>query len=281
MSLLVTKPLVRIKQAIKMMERGRFHVRIPEGGRDEFGRVIRLFNQMNARIETLIEENYATRLREKEAELMALNLQLNPHFLYNTLTTLYWIAIENGQQEMARVMLSLSDMLQTTTRSKRETWPLRTDLDWLGKYAYIMSIRFEDLFRLDIDVADELLDLDVPKLFLQPFVENAIIHGFAEMEGGGEIRIRGRREDGAAVFTVEDNGRGFPPERMARIASGEERSTGMANVAKRIKLLYGPQYGIAVETGAGRGTRITIRLAWSGAPQETAAAGERRELPCG
>jgi Predicted signal transduction protein with a C-terminal ATPase domain len=294
MSFLVTTPLVRIKQAIRTVERGRFDARIPEGGRDEFGRVIRLFNQMNERIAALIEENYAARLREKEAELMALNLQLNPHFLYNTLTTLYWIALENGQQEMARVMLNLSDMLQTTTRNKREMWPLRTDLDWLEKYAYIMSIRFEDLFTMDVDVAEDLLDLDVPKLFLQPFVENAIIHGFAEMDGGGVIRIRGRREGEAAVFTVEDNGRGFPPERLARMASGEGQSTGMANVGKRIRLLYGPQYGVAIESVEGRGTRIVIRLALSpppraetfadGMPAAPAAAneaGERRGQPCG
>jgi len=297
MSFLVTKPLVRIKQAIRTVERGRFDARIPEGGRDEFGRVIRLFNQMNERIAALIEENYAARLREKEAELMALNLQLNPHFLYNTLTTLYWIALENGQQEMARVMLNLSDMLQTTTRNKREMWTLRTDLDWLEKYAYIMSIRFEDLFAMDVDVAEDLLDMDVPKLFLQPFVENAIIHGFAEMDGGGVIRIRGRREGEAAVFTVEDNGRGFTPERLARMASGEGQSTGMANVGKRIRLLYGPPYGVTIESNEGRGTRIVIRLALKRAPRvdpspaETPvastgaeameAAGERREQPCG
>lgn len=290
MSFVVTKPLIRIKQAILMVERGRFGVRIPEGGRDEFGHVIRLFNQMNSRIAALIEENYAVRLREKEAELMALNLQLNPHFLYNTLTTLYWIAIENGQQEMARVMLNLSDMLQMTARHKREMWPLRTDLDWLEKYAYIMSTRFEELFTMEVDVAEELLDMDVPKLFLQPFVENAIIHGFAEMTGGGVIRIRGRREGDAAVFTVEDNGRGFSTERLSRMMNGEAQSTGMANVGKRIRILYGPEYGVHVESREGCGTKVVIRLAvsrdarrapFASEESEASRAGERREAPCG
>ena len=119
---------------------------------------------------------------------------------------------------------------------------------------------------MDVDVAEELLDMDVPKLFLQPFVENAIIHGFAEMDGGGVIRIRGRREGEAAVFTVEDNGRGFTPERLARMASGEGQSTGMANVGKRIRLLYGPPYGSPSKAmkGAARGL-------WSGWRQPRAA----------
>lgn len=260
MSVFITKPIIRIKKAMKMMERGNFHIHIPEKGRDELGQLTRMFNTMNGRIQTLIEENYASRLREKEAELMALNLQLNPHFLYNTLTTMYWIAVENNQHEMSRIMLSLAEMLQTSTRNKNETWTLRTDLDWLDKYIYIMSSRFENLFSVRMDVEEGLLDMEVPKLFLQPFVENAIIHGFAEMEHGGEIVIKGWADDGMVLFSVEDNGSGIDKERIYKLKSGEVRSTGMSNVEKRIRLLYGQRYGIDIDSSAGRGTTIRIRI---------------------
>jgi two-component system sensor histidine kinase YesM len=260
MSVFITKPISRMKKAMKLMERGNFHIHISEQGRDEFGHLIRTFNHMNDRIQTLIEENYASRLREKDAELMALNLQLNPHFLYNTLTTLYWIAIENNQKEMSRIIHHLADMLQTSTRNKKETWPLRTDLDWLNKYIYIMSSRFEELFHVQMDVEEGLMDKEVPKLFLQPFVENAIIHGFAEKEQGGVIEIKGWSEGEMVFFTVADNGRGIEKEQIDQLRSGKIGSTGMPNVEKRIKLLYGSQYGLAVHSNEGSGTTIVIRM---------------------
>lgn len=260
MSVFITKPISRIKKAMKLMERGNFHIHIPERGRDEFGHLIRMFNHMNGRIQTLIEENYASRLREKEAELMALNLQLNPHFLYNTLTTLYWIALENNQREMSLIIRNLADMLQTTTRNKKETWPLRTDLDWLNKYIYIMSSRFENLFHVQIDVEEGLQDMEVPKLFLQPFVENAIIHGLAEKEHGGTITIKGWKDGDMVLFSVADNGIGIGKEQIDNMKTGRIHSTGMPNVEKRIKLLYGPQYGFDIHSSEGIGTTILIRM---------------------
>ncbi|CAM4478847.1 two-component system sensor histidine kinase YesM [Paenibacillus endophyticus] len=260
MSVFITKPISRMKKAMKLMERGNFHIHIPEHGRDEFGHLIRTFNHMNGRIETLIEENYASRLREKEAELMALNLQLNPHFLYNTLTTLYWIAVENNQQEMSLIIHNLADMLQTSTRNKKETWPLRTDLDWLNKYIYIMSSRFENVFHVQIDVAAELLDMEVPKLFLQPFVENAIIHGLAEKEQDGAIVINGWSDSLMVYFTVEDNGCGMDKALIDQLKTGKMNSTGMPNVDKRIKLLYGSEYGVDIHPSEDGGTTVHIRM---------------------
>lgn len=260
LSIMITKPIIRLRKAMKMMERGQFQVQVPEHGHDEIGELVRTFNGMNVRIQTLIEENYASRLRQKEAELMALNLQLNPHFLYNTLTTLYWIAVENNQQEMSRIMLSLAEMLQTTTRNKDETWPLRIDLDWLDKYMYIMASRFQNLFTVTYEVDERLDDMHVPKLFLQPFVENAIIHGLAEMEEGGVIAVKGWIDEDRVIFSVEDNGTGISRERIDGIKSGKVRSTGMANVEKRIKLLYGAHYGIDIYSTEGQGTRIVIQM---------------------
>ncbi|WP_337100135.1 sensor histidine kinase [Paenibacillus sp. YIM B09110] len=273
MSIFITKPIIRIKKAMKMVERGNFDIRIPEKGRDELGQLTRMFNHMNGRIQTLIEENYASRLREKEAELMALNLQLNPHFLYNTLTTMYWIAVENDQHEISTIMRNLAEMLQTSTRNKNETWPLKTDLDWLEKYIYIMASRFQNQFEVIFEVDDRLQELMVPKLFLQPFVENAIIHGFAEIDEGGLIVIKGIYEDGEVTFSVEDNGMGFGKDVIDRIHSGEMRSTGMSNVEKRIKLLYGTKQGIDMYSSNGNGARIVIRMGHIPIPNDSSPAG--------
>ncbi|WP_152663534.1 sensor histidine kinase [Paenibacillus wulumuqiensis] len=264
----ITRPLTRIKQGIRQVEKGQFDIRIQPDSRDEFGQLTEMFNEMNRRIEQLIEENYGSRLRARESEIMALNLQLNPHFLYNTLSTMYWIAMEHGQHELARMMISLTEMLQITTRNKQELWKLETDLSWLDKYIYIMQNRFENKFTVEMDVEEELFDTEVPKLFLQPFIENAIIHGFGEMESGGRLRIRGWLEGEERMFAVEDNGKGITHTLMDDIQTGEIRSTGIENVDRRIRLLYGPEYGIHMQRQDSGGTLVLIRLPHQHSPNE-------------
>ncbi|WP_420793111.1 histidine kinase [Paenibacillus polymyxa] len=260
LSVYISKPITDMKQAMKVMEKGHFDIRIPVRGYDELGDLVIRFNQMNEKIKDLIEENYKSRLRAKESELMALNLQLNPHFLYNTLTTMYWIALEHQQQELGQLIISLAEMLQITTRNKNDTWSLETDLNWLEKYIYIMQNRFEDKFTVEYDIDPILLQMEVPKLFLQPFVENSIIHGFAEMESGGLIRITAWIEKQLVCFKVEDNGLGIQADHIRRIQAGEIRSTGIKNVDRRVRLLYGMEYGVTLHSPAGKGTFVLIRI---------------------
>lgn len=260
LSVYISKPITDMKQAMKVMEKGHFDIRIPERGYDELGDLVIRFNQMNEKIKDLIEENYKSRLRAKESELMALNLQLNPHFLYNTLTTMYWIALEHKQQELGRLIISLAEMLQITTRNKNETWSLETDLNWLEKYIYIMQNRFENKFTVEYDIDPILLQMEVPKLFLQPFVENSIIHGFAEMESGGRIKITAWIEKQLVCFKVEDNGLGIQKDHIRRIQAGEIRSTGIKNVDRRVRLLYGMEYGVALHSPEDKGTFVLIRI---------------------
>lgn len=260
LSFYITKPLDRIKKAMGQIEKGHFDIQVKEGSQDEFGQLIQMFNQMNSRIKQLIEENYGSRLRAKESEIMALNLQLNPHFLYNTLTTMYWIAVENKQGEIARMMISLAEMLQITTRNKKEIWTLETDLNWLEKYIYIMASRFEGKFEVHFDIQPELLHTGVPKLFLQPFIENSIIHGFGEIESGGDIMIRGWIEGEHYLFSVEDNGKGIPDHMMDKLYAGEIRSTGILNVDKRIQLLFGTEHGVTMGQRDDQGTWVLITL---------------------
>jgi two-component system sensor histidine kinase YesM len=259
---IMTRPLKRLLVAIRLMGEGRFAANVPVLSNDEIGNLIQTFNRMDHRIQQLIEENYATQIREKEAEIMALNLQMNPHFLYNTLNTINWMAIENNQTDISKLIVSLSTMLQYTMHNNREVVSFRDDLAWLQGYIHIMKSRFEDKFEVLLDIDDSLMDSRVPKLFLQPFLENAVIHGFETIEQGGEIYIIGKKAEpaGTRIFTVRDNGCGMDGGKLAQIAKSSDETIGIQNVNRRIKLIYGDSYGVSVQSQAGRGTLVTVTL---------------------
>ncbi|GJM69152.1 hypothetical protein HMSSN036_13680 [Paenibacillus macerans] len=174
----ITRPIHQLLRAIKKTGEGEFDTRVPVESYNEMGLLIHKFNQMNAKIKNLIEENYKVKLREKETQIMSLNIQLNPHFLYNTLNIMNWTALENDQKELSRMIVSLSAMLQYTSENSRDTGDLAEDLNWLRHYLFLTNERFEGKFTVTYDISPELYSYQVPKLFLQPFVENAIVHGF-------------------------------------------------------------------------------------------------------
>lgn len=251
---------------IRRVGAGDFDVELAVDGGDEFGHILGRFNSMNRKIKALIDENYIARLREKETEIFALNVQLNPHFLYNTLNTIHWMSLASEHDKVSRMLVALSRMLHYTTDNRQDSTPFRDDLAWLQDYLQIMKQRYGDRFEVDIEIDPDLLDAKVPKLFLQPIVENSVLHGFQEIEEGGLITIYGRREGMQALFCVEDNGYGIPPEKMLSLNAHDETrgsdamSIGLRNVAKRIRLLYGDDYGLAIESEEGMGTRVTVLI---------------------
>lgn len=256
----ITKPIQRLLQAIKKTGEGEFDTRVPVESYNEMGLLMHKFNQMNGKINHLIEENYKVKLREKETQMMALNVQLNPHFLYNTLNMMNWTALENGQAELSRMIVGLSSMLQYTAQNHRETGDFTEELQWLENYIYMTSQRFEDKFTVVFNISPELYALQVPKLFLQPFVENAIVHGFARQHSGGRIVITGRIEGDTRVFTVEDNGCGISAARLEQLTRVRSDSIGIQNVDTRIKLIYGEAYGVTLDSVENQGTRVNITL---------------------
>ncbi|GIO15526.1 hypothetical protein J19TS2_50810 [Cohnella xylanilytica] len=260
MSMMFTKPLSKLAAAIRKTGRGDFESRIPVRGYGEIDQVIRRFNDMNDKIQQLIHENYEVKLLEKQAQINQLNTQLNPHFLYNTLNLINCIAIEQGSDEIGKIVSSLSRMLQYTVENDKSTGTLRDELEWLEGYVFIMRCRFEGRLDYACFVEPELMNGEVPRLFLQPFVENAFLHGFEHMEDGCVLRISGWRENHRRYFSVRDNGQGMSPERIADIMSEKGSSVGMRNVHLRLKLMYGDEYGITVQSNPGRGTTILICL---------------------
>lgn len=256
----MTGPIRQLFTAMRSVGEGDFQTRVEVKTHDEFGVLLQRFNRMNSRIETLVKENYEIRIKEKEAEIMALNMQMNPHFLYNTLNIMNWMAIESGQRELNRMLVRLSNMLHYTSRKDWGAVTVAEELEWMKDYFYIMEARFESKFTVHFGIAPELLDTPVPRLLFQPFVENAILHGFEQMEEGGRIEVTGKIKDGTRVLEVSDNGRGMSRETIQRILYAESASIGIKNTISRIRLAYGDEYGIDIESAVGQGTRVIITL---------------------
>ncbi len=256
----ITKPIKRLLSAMRSVGEGDFQTRVEVVTNDEFGILTKRFNRMNDRIHLLVTENYEIKLKEKEAEIQALTMQMHPHFLYNTLNVMNWTAIENGQQELSRMLVCLSNMLHYTSRKTWDAVHLSEEMNWMDNYFYIMSIRFEDKFMVEYDIDPQLYAYDVPRLLFQPFVENAILHGFNQTESGGIITIRGWMMQGTRFYEVADNGCGMSQETVQAILYQKSSSVGIKNTIDRIQITYGTPYGVSIVSAPGQGTRVVITL---------------------
>lgn len=257
----LTNPIKKMLVAIHLTGSGDFSTKIPEQQNDlEFGILIKKFNLMTDKISDLINENYKTKLRERDAEIMALNLQLNPHFLYNTLNIINWMAVDKNEEEISKMLVSLSTMLQYTVKNKQDLVSFGDDLIWLQCYLHIMEQRYAGIFETKYELSQIPPSCKVPKMFLQPLVENAIIHGFSLISEGGILLISGRELEGELEFTVEDNGKGMDSETLSSTISPDSTGVGISNVQNRIKLIYGEWYGMDIRSSLDVGTKVTIRI---------------------
>lgn len=256
----ITKPIKKLLGAMRSVGGGDFQTQVNYQSNDEFGILLHRFNRMNEQIRLLVTENYEIRLREQEAEIQALSMQMNPHFLYNTLNIMNWTAIENGQKELSKMLVCLSNMLHYTSRKDWGGVHLSEETEWMSNYFYIMSARFEDKFAVSYEIDPQLYEYKVPRLLFQPFVENALLHGFDQMDSGGQIVIRGWIEGGTRHYEICDNGRGMKSDTVHAILYQESSSIGIKNMIARIQLMYGGEYGISITSAPGTGTSVLIRL---------------------
>lgn len=256
----VTGPIKKLMSAMRSVGEGDFQTQVEVARNDEFGLLSQRFNRMNDRIQMLVKENYEIKLKEKEAEIHALNMQMNPHFLYNTLNIMNWTAIENNQKELSKMLVCLSNMLHYTSRKDWGAVPLSEELEWMQNYFYIMSARFEGKFSVTYDIEPRLYEGKLPRLLFQPFVENAILHGFSGLEEGGLIVIRGWTVEDSRYFEVRDNGRGISQDGIDAILYKESASVGIKNTISRIQMAYGEHYGIRIHSVPGEGTSVIVHL---------------------
>ncbi len=236
----------------------------------EADRISMSITAMNRLIEKLMTENGEIQRREQDATILSLEMQINPHFLYNSLNKIYLSLHNAGHHELAESLLSLSSVLRYSIDSKEHVVFLYNDLNQLTSYIAAIKNEREGAFSVYYDIDAAMYDSIVPKMMLQPFVENSILHGFKNRTHGCVIRIEGHVEGGTAVYAVEDNGEGIPQDRLYILTDGgAEGHIGCANVNRRIKLLYGERYGITVSSSQG-GTRVEIRLPYilEGEPQD-------------
>ncbi len=249
----ITRPLNQLEQVIEKVKEGERHI-TEEFDESEAGRIGQKFKEMvNTNLE-LREYLLTAQLNEREAELLLLQSQINPHFLYNTLDSLYCMAIIHGDDQIAEMTLALSDHFKLSLNKGKRFCTVADTVTQIEDYMKLQSMRFGGRFKLSVEVAEDIAEEEMLTFLLQPFVENAIYHGLEPKLGGGTIKVRGWREGEELFFTVEDDGIGI--DDTGRLDSG----FGIQNVRERIKLHYGEAYGFAVESEKGKGTKITVVL---------------------
>lgn len=250
-----------VLRGIQSFGAGNLNTRIPEIDDCDFSVLADSFNRMGNQMQTLIEENYETKLRESETQIMALNMQMNPHFLYNTLSIINWMAIDNNETEISNALIHLSKMLQYSFRNKKVFCSVSEELEWLNDYLYIMDLRFKGKFQITTDICDNIYETLIPRLTFQPIIENSIVHGFEDIESGGQITIRGFVDENARrVFELSDNGVGMTQEEIDTVLNRSDTKIGLANLNYRIQILYHGDGEIDITSAKNAGTRIRIYL---------------------
>ena len=231
---------------------------------DEMGLLHRTFRLMVERINTLITENYANQLLIKETEFKALQAQINPHFLYNTLESINWIAKVNKQTKISSMVESLAFLLRNSISMKEEILTLGEELEVVESYVTIQKYRFDDRLIFELDVPERLLGRRLPKLTLQPLLENAIHYALEPTIGKSRIVVHAELTDDELLVSVEDDGPGMPEDTLERLRSGELKARGkgigLLNIDERIKLAFGERYGLRIESEPGRGARVIVAL---------------------
>lgn len=253
---------------MQQVQQGNLDVVVPVRSFDEIGTIADNFNDMTVKVKELIEQVSKAKEQQKNAEIRALEAQINPHFLYNTLDSINWMAIEKEEYEISKMLRNLGVILRYSVNKSNQMVTIWELSDWLGKYISLHQMRFNNAFSYDINVDERTYGKKVHKLLLQPFVENSILHGFKEMESGGFLRIDiSPAEDGEGITVIiEDNGKGMPPEILRSFNNKEEaikddgRSIGLHNAFSRMNMYYGEEASWNVSSIQGMGTVVTLRL---------------------
>jgi two-component system sensor histidine kinase YesM len=266
-----TRRIARLTAAVREYERGNLALQVLSEGGDEIGELALDLNRMASRIASLLEERYRLGQENKHSEMRALQAQINPHFLYNTLDLVNCLALRHEAPPIAAAVEALSRFYRLSLSGGAETVSLAQELEHVEIYVRIQNMRFDDGIALRVDVPEELRGLPIVKIVLQPLVENAILHGIREKESArGTIDIRARRAPAGPgapeVLEIEvaDDGVGMTPERLAELRRGvtaaEGHGYGVRNIDRRLKVRYGQEYGLAYESARGKGTTVTLRI---------------------
>ena len=260
----ITKPIKKMTVLMKKVEQGNLDVLINTDRKDEIGTLGRSFNSMTRKLKILIEEVYKIQLSRKEAELKTLQAQINPHFLYNTLDVIYWTSRLENASRTGEIVSALAKLFKLGLNKGSEITTIKKEVEHVQSYLTIQKFRYDEIPEFRIAVDESILEHSTIKLILQPFVENALVHGIAEMGGRGRVEILGRDQGKNICFEVIDNGKGMEEDRIREIFEenfeSDQKGYGVRNVHKRIKLYFGQDYGVEIFSKTASGTKVVITI---------------------
>jgi two-component system sensor histidine kinase YesM len=261
----ITKPIKMLESTMHKVEQGNFTVQSEVILNNEIGHLSKTFNVMICKIKLLMEAAVSNEKEKRKNEIRALQAQINPHFLYNTLDTIIWMSAGGKNEEVVEVTSALAKLFRTSISEGENLIPLAVEIENIKSYLIIQKMRYKDKLNYQVEIPTELQDLKTPKLILQPIVENAVYHGIKLSPHGGEITITAEAADGILRVTVEDSGVGMSEEQMSQLFSSSNQDhtgngIGVLNVHNRIQLCFGQEYGLFYQSAQGQGTRVDIRL---------------------
>ncbi|MEG0784457.1 MAG: sensor histidine kinase [Christensenella sp.] len=261
----VTRPLSKLEHAVGEVEKGDLNANFDIKGTLETEKFAESLSSMINNVKQLMEQIMDDQEMIRTSELKALQSQINPHFLYNTLDSIVWIAEDTGSEKIKEITVALANYFRIVLSAGKDIISVHDEVEHVRSYLIIQKMRYE-MLDYKIEVEPAALACMMPKLLLQPIVENAIYHGVKNNADGGTIWIRGRAEDEKLIFTIDDNGRGMRAHELERIFDKNRKSAikhggiAMRNIKDRIELYYGKEYGVRVESVYRRGTRVTVTL---------------------
>ena len=263
----IAKPVDRLVYATEQVALGNFDVRADVRQSEELSRLSDSFNSMTERIGELVENIRAEQVNSRNLELRLLQAQINPHFLYNTLDNIVWLAEDNRKEDVAEIVAALSRFFRTTLSGGRDIIKLSEEISHIEAYLQIQSFRYRDILRYSIRIPENCRDLEILKMTLQPIVENALYHGIKNKRGMGLISVYAEERMERLVVTVEDDGIGMKEEELVQLMrmidgmqkpAADNSGFGISNVSERLRLNYGERAGLAVHSTYGKGTKVEI-----------------------
>jgi len=261
----VVKPIRKLRHLMRDAENGDLSVKFHSKSADEVGQLGNSFNAMIVKINDLINLVYKEQQYKRQAELITLQAQIKPHFLYNTFDTINWMALKYGAADIVELVNSLTSLFRIALSKGDEIIRVWEEIEHVRTYLVIQRIRYEDLLDYEIDMHSNVKMLYVQKLILQPIVENAIYHGIKNKKNGGKITISAYADERFLYFIIKDNGKGMTKEKVEELNNAMKMDNtkklgyGLFNVNERITLSYGKDYGVSFESVEGEGTKVTIK----------------------
>jgi len=262
MSSRITQPIKELEASMEAVQEGNFDIQLDIDGEYEVVQLTKSYNVMIRKIRNLMDQILIEQEAKRKSELSSLQAQINPHFLYNTLDSIVWMAEHEKHEDVILMTSSLASLFRISISKGQMIIPVRKEIDHAKHYLTIQKMRYKDKFTFKFEIDETIYDYEVLKLILQPIIENSIYHGIRHMVDEGEITIRGYLKEDHLYFEVEDDGLGMSEEVIQNVLYEEanEQGVGLNNVHERIRLMYGKQYGLEIESEIEEGTKIIFKL---------------------